>query len=98
GASAQGGQSVFGSALGLALRIGVELVVAVVVSTAIGWALDRWLGTAPWLMIGLFFLGVAAGMVNVWRTVTGMGMAVGYRRQQPTGEEQKNVNWSDDEE
>jgi ATP synthase protein I len=44
--------------------------------------LDHWLGTKPWGMIGLFFLGVAAGMVNVWRAVTGQGMAVGYRRQQ----------------
>jgi len=68
------------SALGLGFRIGLELVVAVVVGAGIGWALDEWLGTAPWGMIILFFLGVAAGMVNVYRTITGMGMAIGYRR------------------
>lgn len=65
--------------LGLGFRIGIELVVAVVVATGIGWAIDRWLGTRPWGMIVLFFMGVAAGMLNVYRAVTGMGGAVGYR-------------------
>jgi ATP synthase protein I len=64
--------------LALAWRIGVELVVAIVVGTGLGWAFDRWLGTAPWGMIVMFFLGTAAGMLNVWRAVTGQGMAVGY--------------------
>jgi ATP synthase protein I len=68
------------NAIGQGLRIGVELVVAVVVGVGIGWACDRWLGTRPWGMIGFFFLGVAAGLVNVYRAITGMGMAIGYRR------------------
>jgi ATP synthase protein I len=95
-AGADGGSGISGSALSLALRIGTELVVAVVVATAIGWACDRWLGTRPWGMIVFFFLGVAAGMMNVWRAVTGLGMAVGYR-QTPAAERDKNVDWSDDE-
>ena len=65
-------------ALALAWRIGLELIVAILVATGLGWAFDRWLGTRPWGMIVMFFLGIAAGMVNVWRAVTGMGMAVGY--------------------
>lgn len=75
-----------GSALGIAWRIGLELVAAVIVGTAIGWAFDRWLGTRPVGMIVFFFLGVGAGMTNVWRAMTGQGMAIGYRRhdgQQP---------------
>jgi ATP synthase protein I len=79
----QGGSGVSQNALGLALRIGLELVVAIVVATAIGWAGDRWLGTRPWGTILFFFLGVAAGMLNVWRAVSGMGMAMGYRQQEP---------------
>ena len=67
-------------ALGIGLRLGLELVVAVFVGTGLGWALDKALGTRPWGIIGFFFLGVAAGMVNVYRAVTGMGMAIGYRR------------------
>jgi ATP synthase protein I len=64
--------------LGVGLRIGIELVVAVVVATGLGWAIDRWLGTRPWGMIVLFFLGVAAGMLNVYRAVTRVSGAVGY--------------------
>jgi len=65
--------------LGLGIRIGIELVVAIGVSTGLGWAIDRWLGTRPWGMIVLFFLGVAAGMLNVYRAVTGVRGPVGYR-------------------
>lgn len=96
GPPADGGPSVSRSALGLAFRIGLELVVAVVVGTVIGWAFDVWLGTRPWLAILFFFLGVAAGMVNVWRAVMGMGMAVGYRKDTPPVKE-KGADWSDDE-
>ena len=44
------------------------------------WAIDRVLGTRPFAMIVLFFLGVAAGMLNVYRAITGQGAAVGFRR------------------
>ena len=67
------------SALAFGLRIGLELVVAVVVSVTIGWAIDRWLGTKPAAMVVMFFLGIAAGMWNVYRAVTGMGSKVGAR-------------------
>jgi ATP synthase protein I len=95
GPPVEGGPSVSRSALGLAFRIGLELVVAVVVGTAIGWGLDKWLGTRPGLTIAFFFLGVGAGMVNVWRAVTGMGMAVGYRKDAAPAKEK--ADWSDDE-
>jgi ATP synthase protein I len=69
-----------GGGLAFAWRIGIELVVSILVATGLGWAFDRWLGTRPWGMVVMFFLGIAAGMVNVWRAVAGMGMAVGYRQ------------------
>jgi ATP synthase protein I len=75
-------QTPFAAAMAFAWRIGLELMVAIGVGTGAGWAIDRWLGTRPWGMIALFFLGTAAGMLNVWRAVTGQGMAVGYRQQQ----------------
>ncbi len=57
------------SALGAGLRVGVELVSALIVATAIGYGLDRWFGTTP-LMICLFvLLGGAAGVLNVWRAM-----------------------------
>ncbi|MBC7799964.1 MAG: AtpZ/AtpI family protein [Gemmatimonadaceae bacterium] len=55
------------SPAGIGLRVGIELVSALAVAVAIGWALDRWLNTTPWLL-GLFvLLGGAAGVANVWR-------------------------------
>ncbi len=67
-----------GRGIGLALRIGTELVAGLAVGVAIGLGLDWWLGTKPWLMIVFFFLGAAAGIVNVYRTMSGLGHAVGY--------------------
>ena len=73
-------RSVLQQGMGLGVRIGIELVVAIVVSTGLGWGIDRWFGTQPWGMIVLFFLGVAAGMLNVYRAVTGISGPVGYGR------------------
>jgi ATP synthase protein I len=56
-------------ALGELSTIGLTLVVATVIGLAGGWYLDKWLGTGPWLtLIGLGF-GIAAGFVNLFRSV-----------------------------
>ena len=73
------------SGLGFAFRIGTELVVGIVVGVGIGLGLDYWLGTKPWLMIVFFFLGAGAGMLNVYRTVTGIGHAIGYKKTDEAG-------------
>jgi ATP synthase protein I len=58
-----------GSVLGLGLRVGGEVVAAMLVGLAIGWGLDHVLGTRP-IFLGLFVLiGGAAGVLNVWRLV-----------------------------
>ncbi len=69
-----------GSGLGFALRISTELVAGIAVGVGIGLGLDYWLDTRPWFMILFFFLGAGAGMLNVYRTVTGIGHAVGYKK------------------
>ena len=66
------------SGVAVALRIGTEMVAALIVGVGIGWVLDRWLGTSPWLMVVFFFLGSAAGILNVYRTASGIGIATGY--------------------
>lgn len=66
--------------IGFAVRIGVEIVAAIGVGTGIGLLLDRWLGTAPWLMVLFFMLGAAAGMLNVYRVMQGMDQSVGLGR------------------
>ena len=53
--------------MGSAFRLGTELVAAVAVGTIIGFILDSWFDTKPWLIIIFFFLGSAAGMLNVIR-------------------------------
>src|SRR5437667_12809615 len=83
---------------GLGFRIGIEFVVAIVIATGLGWALDRWLGTRPWGTIVLFFLGVGAGMLSVYRAVTGITTAVGYRRLDADAGPQPAKNERDDEE
>lgn len=65
------------SGMGLGMRIGVELVTSVLVGTGIGWALDVWLKTAPWLMVVFLLLGGAAGVMNVYRLMRGMDETVG---------------------
>jgi ATP synthase protein I len=61
-----------GAALGQALRLGVELVAGVAVGGFIGWAFDRWFGTAPFMMVVFLGLGAAAGIMNVVRTAKRM--------------------------
>ena len=61
-----------GSFMGNAFKLGTELVAAVAVGTIIGFILDSWFGTKPWLIIIFFFLGAAAGMSNVIRTANRM--------------------------
>ncbi|MCH7630671.1 MAG: AtpZ/AtpI family protein [Proteobacteria bacterium] len=43
------------------------------VGGAIGWYLDKWLGTTPWLFVIFFFLGVAAGFRNVYKAAQKIG-------------------------
>jgi ATP synthase protein I len=86
--------------VGLGLRIGVEFVVAVIVATGLGWAIDSWVGTRPWGTIVLFFLGVGAGMLSVYRAVAGIKTPVGLRRVDEIGAGNKPAKdkWDEDEE
>ncbi len=72
------------SGLGLAMRLAVELVVVLAVAVAIGWFLDAWLDTRPWLMLLFFALGIGAAGLNMYRVVAQMGDSVGFPK--PPGE------------
>ena len=56
------------TSLGMALKLSTEMVAAVLVGTIIGYILDSWFDSKPWLIIIFFFVGVAAGITNVVRT------------------------------
>ena len=68
------------SLVGLAMRAGVELVAGVAVGAGVGYGLDMWLETSPWFLIVCFVVGAVAGMLNVYRAINGLGMAVGYKK------------------
>ncbi|MFQ5983984.1 MAG: AtpZ/AtpI family protein [Alphaproteobacteria bacterium] len=53
--------------VGFALQAGIELVGTLAVAVVIGYLLDAWLGTQPWLLVVFFFLGAGAGGLNVYR-------------------------------
>lgn len=64
-----------GAALGQALRLSTELVAGVAVGGFIGWALDRFFGSAPFLMVVFLLLGATAGIFNVVKTAKAMQAA-----------------------
>ena len=55
-----------------ALKISTELVAAVVVGSTIGFLLDNWFDTKPLLTICFFIMGVAAGILNVFKSAKKM--------------------------
>ncbi len=69
------------SALGRGTRHAFEIAATTVVGAALGWWLDRWLGTAPWGFLLLLLLGVAAGFWNLLKAVNAE-VAAGRQREQ----------------
>jgi len=46
----------------MAMRVGVEMMVATLIGAAMGYALDKYLGTRPWLLLVGVLLGGGRGM------------------------------------
>ena len=63
----------------LGFRIGTELIAAVIVGGLIGFGLDSWLGTKPWLLVVFVLLGNLAGLWNVFRITSGEGYKMGFK-------------------
>ena len=61
---------VAGGALAQGFRFAIEIVAATAVGTALGWQLDRWLGSKPWLLLLFMLLGLAAGFMSLFRAVS----------------------------
>ena len=53
---------------GLAYAAAFSLFAAVVAGLILGWLLDRWLGTSPWLLVAGLVLGAAAGLFEFIRS------------------------------
>ena len=52
---------------GIAYGAAISLFVAVATFLALGWLVDRWLGTQPWFLVGGIVLGAAAGFYQFVR-------------------------------
>jgi len=65
---------------GIGMRIGIELLAAVLVGGGIGLFIDRWLDTAPIFMLAFVVLGFAAGVMDVLRILKGLDTSVGLGR------------------
>ena len=55
--------------IGQLSTVGLSFVMAIVLGFGGGYLLDGWLGTSPWLTFIGFFVGIAAGVVNVYRVM-----------------------------
>ena len=54
---------------GPAAAAGYTLIGALLLLGGIGYALDRWLGTAPWCLVGGLVLGIIVGFYQLAKTV-----------------------------
>jgi ATP synthase protein I len=56
------------SGVAMALRVASDLVGGVIVGAALGWGVDRLLGTSPWGLSVLMLFGFGAGLRNVMKS------------------------------
>lgn len=54
--------------IGALSTVGISFVLAIAIGAGLGWYLDKSFGTGPWLFFLFFAIGVAAGVLNVYRT------------------------------
>ncbi|MBO6544638.1 MAG: AtpZ/AtpI family protein [Alphaproteobacteria bacterium] len=71
------------TAIGMAFRLSTELVAGLIAGGIVGWALDHVLGTKPWGLLIFFFLGMTAGIMNVFRTASAMAAAAAQEQKKP---------------
>ncbi len=72
-ASAGADRTSSSAGMALAFRLGAEFVAGVLVGAGLGWAIDHFLGVAPWGMIVFILLGFGAGIVNMMRAAGEFG-------------------------
>jgi len=60
-------------------RMGFDFVATVMVCGAVGFLVDRQLGTRPWVMLGLLLAGFVAGLANMWRALGGYEQGIGWK-------------------
>lgn len=56
----------FMRSLGILSSIGISMVAASIIGLFIGYSLDKWLGTTPWMTLIWLGIGIAAGFRNIF--------------------------------
>lgn len=69
------------TALAQGTRYAFEIAAATMVGGAIGWMLDGWLATDPWLFLLFLLFGIAAGYSNLLKAVRKEADAISRARQ-----------------
>jgi ATP synthase protein I len=67
------------SALAQGTRHAFEIAATTIVGAGIGWMLDRWLQTGPWMFLLFLLLGVGAGFWNLIKAVNAEAAAARAR-------------------
>lgn len=52
--------------LGFLSSVGISLVAATFIGLAMGYYLDKWLGTSPWMTLIFLGFGIVSGFRNVY--------------------------------
>ncbi len=69
--------------------VGLNLVSATFVGLFIGWWLDKWLDTKPWLLLAFLILGIVAGFKNVMVEVRKIQKADSGEQEKQGGDDEK---------
>lgn len=67
------------SALAQGTRHAFEIAATTIVGAGIGWMLDRWLQTGPWMFLLFLLLGIGAGFWNLIKAVNAEAAAARAR-------------------
>ncbi|MBF0402052.1 MAG: AtpZ/AtpI family protein [Magnetococcales bacterium] len=57
--------------MGLGMRMATDMVVATVIGAGMGYYLDQWLDSSPWMTLLFFLFGAVAGFRAVYRAASG---------------------------
>lgn len=77
--------------MSIGIRAGAELVGAIAAGGFLGWLMDGWFDSKPFMLIVMLLLGIITGFVNVYRVSQNIGTAPGYSQLHKSQKQAKNT-------